>query len=120
MKRNHKIMIASAAAVAVLATTAVAASYITAESMKEPTQQARVIHHSPTSMQMAQVQPVQRTQPPCDDKNIIGTLSGGVIGGVIGNQFGSGSGKTLATVGGAAGGAYVGNQYIPTRGATCN
>ena len=39
----------------------------------------------------------------------IGTVAGGVIGGLLGNQVGSGNGKTLATVVGAAGGAYAGN-----------
>jgi outer membrane lipoprotein SlyB len=39
----------------------------------------------------------------------IGTVAGGVIGGLLGNQVGNGNGKTLATVVGAAGGAYAGN-----------
>lgn len=39
-----------------------------------------------------------------------GAIAGGLVGGVVGNQFGSGSGRTLATVAGAAGGAYVGNE----------
>jgi uncharacterized protein YcfJ len=33
-----------------------------------------------------------------------------VAGGVLGHQVGGGKGKTLATVAGAAGGAYAGNQ----------
>lgn len=40
----------------------------------------------------------------------VGIGVGALIGGVIGNQFGSGSGKTLATVAGAIGGGYVGNE----------
>lgn len=39
----------------------------------------------------------------------LGTVAGGVIGGLLGNQVGNGNGKTLATVVGAAGGAYAGN-----------
>ena len=39
-----------------------------------------------------------------------GMVAGAVIGGVLGNTIGGGSGRTLATVGGAAAGAYVGNQ----------
>lgn len=39
-----------------------------------------------------------------------GAIAGGLVGGVIGNQFGGGSGKTVTTVAGAAGGAYVGNE----------
>jgi len=39
----------------------------------------------------------------------VGTVAGGVIGGLLGNQVGGGSGRTAATVLGAAGGAYAGN-----------
>ena len=39
----------------------------------------------------------------------LGTVAGGVIGGLLGHQVGNGNGKTLATVVGAAGGAYAGN-----------
>ena len=40
----------------------------------------------------------------------LGVVAGGVIGGVLGHQVGSGRGNTVATVAGAAGGAYAGNQ----------
>ena len=40
----------------------------------------------------------------------LGMVIGGVAGGVLGHQVGSGRGKDVATVAGAAGGAYVGNQ----------
>jgi outer membrane lipoprotein SlyB len=40
----------------------------------------------------------------------VGAVAGGVLGGVLGHQIGSGRGNTVATVAGAAGGAYVGNQ----------
>ena len=39
----------------------------------------------------------------------LGMLGGAVVGGVIGHQIGSGRGNTVATVAGAAGGAYAGN-----------
>jgi len=39
----------------------------------------------------------------------VGAVAGGVAGGLIGNQIGHGSGRTLATIAGAAGGAYAGN-----------
>ncbi len=39
-----------------------------------------------------------------------GAILGAVLGGVLGNQVGGGSGKTAATVIGAAGGAYAGNE----------
>jgi outer membrane lipoprotein SlyB len=40
----------------------------------------------------------------------LGAVAGGVVGGVLGHQIGSGRGNTVATVAGAAGGAYVGNK----------
>lgn len=39
-----------------------------------------------------------------------GAIIGGVAGGLLGNQFGHGTGRTLTTIGGAAGGAYAGNE----------
>ncbi len=39
-----------------------------------------------------------------------GVIIGGIAGGLLGNQIGGGKGKTLATIVGAAGGAYVGNE----------
>lgn len=40
----------------------------------------------------------------------LGAVAGGVVGGVLGNQVGDGSGRRIATVAGAAGGAYAGHQ----------
>ena len=54
-----------------------------------------------------------------DSNNVAGTIIGGIIGGVIGHQIGNGNGQTAATVVGAAGGAYVGNQ-IEQRRRTAN
>ncbi|GHD56690.1 glycine zipper 2TM domain-containing protein [Jeongeupia chitinilytica] len=39
-----------------------------------------------------------------------GKIGGAVVGGLLGNQIGGGTGKTIATVAGAAGGAYAGNE----------
>ena len=44
-----------------------------------------------------------------------GAVIGGIAGGVIGHQIGSGRGNTVATVAGAAGGAYAGNQIEKNR-----
>ncbi len=43
-------------------------------------------------------------------KENIGMATGAVLGGVLGHQIGGGSGKTVATVGGAALGAFVGSR----------
>lgn len=40
----------------------------------------------------------------------LGLIGGAVVGGVLGHQVGGGTGKTLATVAGAAGGAYAGKK----------
>lgn len=53
--------------------------------------------------------------PPTQHKPVaqnspVGIGVGALIGGVIGNQFGSGDGKALATIAGAIGGGYVGNE----------
>jgi uncharacterized protein YcfJ len=53
---------------------------------------------------------VQRQAPVKDEHRIAGTAIGAVVGGVVGHQIGGGSGKKLATVGGAAAGGYAGNQ----------
>ena len=42
------------------------------------------------------------------DYSAAGVLAGGAIGAVLGNQIGGGFGKDLATLAGAAGGAYAG------------
>ena len=45
----------------------------------------------------------------------IGGVTGGILGAVVGSQFGGGSGKTLAGVAGAVGGAYAGNAIEKNR-----
>lgn len=40
----------------------------------------------------------------------LGAVAGGVVGGLLGNQVGGGSGRTIATVAGVAGGALAGNE----------
>ena len=45
----------------------------------------------------------------------VGAVAGGVLGGVLGHQIGSGRGNTVATIAGAAGGAYVGNKVEQNR-----
>jgi len=53
---------------------------------------------------------VQRQAPVKDQQRIAGTIIGGVAGGVLGHQIGGGTGRTVATIAGAAGGAYAGNR----------
>lgn len=44
------------------------------------------------------------------DSNAVGLIAGGVAGAVLGRQVGGGLGKDLATLAGAAGGAYAGKK----------
>ena len=47
-----------------------------------------------------------------------GAVLGGVVGGVLGHQVGSGRGQDVATVAGAAGGAYLGHKVEKDQKAT--
>jgi uncharacterized protein YcfJ len=122
---NRKMVgIGAAIALAITATAAIA-SYTTREALQAQAESdgaakhAKAAHHPRQEQKMASAQPQQPVRQRCDDNNIIGTAAGGIGGGVVGSQFGSGSGKTAATIAGVLGGAYLGNQYIPTRNATC-
>lgn len=63
------------------------------------------------------LQAIERVQQPVTSANTgiggstigLGTVAGAVVGGLVGNQVGGGSGKTIATVVGVAGGAYAGH-----------
>ena len=118
---NKKLLGASIGIVVLMAATALGASYFTRETMQPAAQNvapaAQPKQHA--KVQNQQAAPAAPAQPSCDDKNIVGTVAGGAAGGVIGSQIGHGGGKTAATIGGVLGGAYLGNQYIPTRNVTC-
>lgn len=48
--------------------------------------------------------------PVRDQDRIVGTAVGALVGGLLGHQIGAGSGRTVATIGGAAAGGYAGNR----------
>ena len=52
------------------------------------------------------------------DSNAVGLIAGGVAGAALGHQIGGGTGKTLATIAGAAGGAYAGKKVQENMNAT--
>ncbi|HEY9545360.1 MAG TPA: glycine zipper 2TM domain-containing protein [Solimonas sp.] len=69
---------------------------------------------------------VARTHTECTNERVVtnkdvgtnsvaGTILGGVAGGVLGHQIGGGHGKDVATVAGAAGGAYAGNRIAKSK-----
>ena len=47
---------------------------------------------------------------PAPQNSAVGIGLGAVVGGLLGNQVGDGKGRTLATIAGAMGGAYAGNE----------
>jgi outer membrane lipoprotein SlyB len=51
-------------------------------------------------------------------RRIAGAAIGAIVGGVLGNQIGGGSGRTAATVLGAAGGALAGNEIAKRQDGT--
>lgn len=57
----------------------------------------------------AQVVAVSQTEK-AGEGSAVGMITGGVVGAVLGHQLGGGFGKDLATVAGAAGGAYAGKK----------
>lgn len=52
----------------------------------------------------------QPVQQPAAQTNYLGIATGAVIGGLLGHQVGGGNGRTLATIAGAVGGGYLGNE----------
>jgi uncharacterized protein YcfJ len=79
-----------------------------------------VAHHHPAVQVQERDQAQTRQQPapapvyqqpaPVAHNSPIGIGIGAVVGGLLGNQIGGGEGKTLATIAGAVGGGYVGNE----------
>src|SRR3569832_1466592 len=63
-----------------------------------------------TPLQESQDVVVNEQAPVKDSNRIAGTAIGAVAGGLLGHQIGGGTGRTLATVGGAAAGGYAGNH----------
>lgn len=93
----------------------------------EPQAPAKVASQSPAPVEQAKPAPVCSNCGVVASVNAIkekgegsglGAIAGGVLGGVLGNQVGGGSGKKIATVAGAAGGAYAGHQVEKTMKST--
>jgi len=64
------------------------------------------------------IEAVNVVETKAEGNNVVGTIAGGVVGGVLGHQVGGGSGKDLATIAGALGGAYAGNRVQSNMGKT--
>src|SRR3989475_11464983 len=64
------------------------------------------------------VESVKEVTTPGDGSSGVGAIGGGIAGAVIGNQFGHGSGRSIMTVLGAAGGALAGKEIEKQHNAT--
>jgi uncharacterized protein YcfJ len=80
-------------------------------------QPKHVAHTQSTSAKVGALQqnpatsaPVQTAHKPVPHNSPVGIGVGALIGGVLGNKVGGGDGKTLATIAGAVGGGYIGNE----------
>lgn len=120
MTKNQKRIALVAGVVALLAVTAGASAYVAKEIDNNPPN-AKASDEITWNNERQQPQPQQqaKAEPACDDANVVGAAIGAVAGGVVGNQVGSGKGQDLATIGGAIGGGYLGQQHIPTRNVLC-
>lgn len=82
---------------------------VTPRPQATPVQVAQVCHTCGVVESSVAVQRQGRVNGIGNSQIGVGTVAGGVLGAVLGNQVGGGSGRTAATVLGAAGGAYAGN-----------
>lgn len=75
----------------------------------EPAPVAQAPVQAPKALNVGTVQSVREVAEKGEGTGL-GAVAGGVAGAVLGKQFGNGSGKTVLTVLGAAGGAYAGHE----------
>ncbi len=69
------------------------------------TAQAQPVEYAP-----ARQAPVYQQPAPVAHNSPVGIGVGAVVGGLLGSKIGGGNGRTLATIAGAVGGGYVGNE----------
>ena len=64
------------------------------------------------------VESVKEVTTPGDGRSGVGAIGGGIAGALLGNQFGHGTGRSIMTVLGAAGGALAGKEIEKQHNAT--
>jgi outer membrane lipoprotein SlyB len=74
----------------------------------EPQAQAPVAPQPVPAGSLGVVESVREVSTPAKTSNGVGPIAGGIAGAVLGNQVGHGDGRTIATVLGAAAGAFGG------------
>jgi len=120
MSHKNKMIMLGVGVVALIAAAAGASAYVATNiANDEPAQVTAKKENIRWDDPKPAPQEQQVAQNECDDANIVGAAIGAVGGGLVGNQIGSGSGQDLATIGGAIGGGYLGQQHIPTRNVLC-
>lgn len=103
------------AALGIIVAVAIAAKYGVANIGGGP-EYAQVVNVAPvkdttsTPHEVCGDQTVTHQEPYKDQHQVGGAVVGGLVGGLLGHQIGGGKGKTLATVGGAAAGAFAGHE----------
>lgn len=105
-----KGMMVGGIAMVVLGTSAVTYQQLSKPKFAEVVASKEVFETVVTPREHCEDVQVQKQAPVKDEHRIAGTAIGAIAGGVIGHQIGGGSGKKLATIGGAAAGGYAGNQ----------
>jgi len=97
---------------AVMAPVTAPVAPVLAPTSREVVEHKTVVHHQYAQqarpVQVAQTEVVR--QPPAAQNSPVGIGVGAVVGGLLGSQVGGGNGRTLATIAGAVGGGYVGNE----------
>ena len=126
MMTRKNLIVLCVGVFALVVLTAGASAFVTRNVLTEDKTEVQRLTDSPAKTEKItwneprqQPQPQQQPVKTCDDANIVGAAIGAVAGGVVGNQIGSGKGQDLATIGGAIGGGYLGQQHIPTRNTLC-
>jgi hypothetical protein len=72
--------------------------------------QAQYAQYDSASRYAPSSAPVYQSPVPVANNSPVGMGVGAVVGGLLGSQVGGGNGKTLATIAGAVGGGYLGNE----------
>lgn len=123
MKQHTKHVLAlTLGGIALVAIAATAGAVITNQVKKQPDEISKPVTKRTDKITWNDPKPQpapQKVAAKCDDGNVVGYGLGAIGGGLIGNQIGDGKGKDVATIGGAAAGALIGGEYIPTRGVLC-
>ncbi|HKC30627.1 MAG TPA: glycine zipper 2TM domain-containing protein, partial [Burkholderiales bacterium] len=93
----------------------------------QPTQPVQITEAAPIAQAPKPVVPagitgvvesVKEITTPGDGRSGVGAIGGGIAGAVLGNQFGHGTGRSIMTVLGAAGGALAGKEIEKQHNAT--